>query len=74
MDRLKDLFYSKEFNMGSLKNFRKFLKQKNIDIPYKSVKEFYEKQDVIQRSKPIKSRSKFLGQSLSVSATNEPEK
>ena len=59
MDRLKELFYSKEFNMGSLKNFRKFLKEKNVNVSYKDVKEFYEKQDLIQRSKPLKSKSEF---------------
>ena len=53
---LKENFYSKEFNAQSLPKFRKYLKDKNIDIPYKIIKEWYEKQELIQRIKQFKQK------------------
>ena len=34
------------------------MKEKNIDVRYKDVKEWYEKQELIQRIKPFKERKK----------------
>ena len=56
---LKEHFYSKEFNAQSLPKFRKFLKEKDIDVRFNVVKEFYDKQELVQRIKPFKERKKY---------------
>ena len=58
-ETLKENFYSKEFNAQSLQKFWKFLKEKDIDVRYTYVKNWYEKQELPQRIKPFVQRKKY---------------
>jgi len=54
MNKLKELFYNPKEGYISLNKLRKKLKENNIDLPYKDVKEFYQKQSLNQVMKPIR--------------------
>jgi hypothetical protein len=54
MDKLKKLYYDSKQGYISLTKLRKKLKENNIDIPYKDVKDFYQKQAINQIMKPVR--------------------
>ena len=58
---MEEIFYSPEFNSQSLNKFVEFLRKKkpNHSFSYKEIKEFYENQPVIQRTRMKRRRQKF---------------
>lgn len=54
MDKLKKLYYNSKQGYISLNKLRKKLKENNIDIPFKDVKDFYQKQAINQVMKPVR--------------------
>lgn len=54
MNKLKELYYNQKEGFISLNKLRKKLKENNIILSYKDVKDFYEKQAINQLLKPIR--------------------